>query len=343
MLKQDKILIKSMVQTIKSQTDNVRNYQYYKNKQEEITMKVQRYQKFKEKEDELKDKFDTKIEVENKKAYDLKSKLEKLEEKEIEYMKRLENTLIRNRLEIDTMQLNKTNNCSFADLKVKGNFNSISAGNTKMSSPTNMTRNSAEVKFNFGSCPIKLETIYDGENEENEYLLTGSEIKKEPHKVRSKYQSTMTRVASQKTNPISNINLGTKNEGRQINGAEIRIMKKHNSVAVYDFDNKISKNNYSTQENNSRFNKITPYSITETDKRNNKATFRIKNKPNVPKDNTKLNERPEWKDIKIKNKDVNSSLSIKIGTDKENVARKIDFGNYTPKTTKNSSVKMTSK
>jgi hypothetical protein len=349
-VKQDKILVNSLKQTLQSQTNNIKNYQYFKNKQEEITMKVKRFQKCKEKEEELKNKFDSKIEKENKKAFELKLKLEKLEEQELEYLKRVENTLMRNTLEIDNLKnknrssINTQNpNLSFTENRSKGNFYSTSisasAGNTKLSTPIGTPKNSQLFKYNFASCPIKLETIYDGENEENEYLASQSNKKeKEPHNNKiNKNISKITRTISQKFNVISNDNCNKNlkdknlNEQNQVNGAEKKQIRKCDTVAKYDISKIYIQNNYLTQGNTVSNKK----SIKHTSNTNAMVDKISINNINT-KGKNKIKERPEWKNLVIKNRDINSNLSIKIGSEKDyNVCRKIDFSNNTHNTLKN--------
>jgi hypothetical protein len=360
-VKKDKILIDSMKQSLRSQMNNMKNYQYFKNKQEEISMKVKRFQEYKEKEDMLKNKYDSKIELEIKKTFDLKTKLGKLEEQEMEYLKKVENTIMRNTMEIESLKnkniLNNNNDNkgtnSNNNTNRNLNLNSMGTGNN-LNNPigTPKHQHSHPLKINFASCPKdELEVILDGENEENENYLSNTNKKDNKENNLDKIKNDLNqnlksnsnsnlninfmRTASQKIKVLSKFdydskNPNDKNSTKIINGAEKMQMKKHGSLPLYDFDKKYLQNDYLTHQENTNKKPL-----------NN---INSKNKTGKNRESKNLNQdKPEWKNISIKNKDVNKKISVKIGNDKEkNIARKINFADNTPKTTKNNSISLKS-
>jgi len=118
-VKKDRIIISSLVENFKKRTEDMKSYNYYKNKHDEILTKNQRIKRYKEKEDDLKEKYNLKIEKEKAKKENLKKTLEELEGLEVETMKKLEKTIIRNKIEFDSLEKNEGVNFTTLNLKIK--------------------------------------------------------------------------------------------------------------------------------------------------------------------------------------------------------------------------------
>ncbi len=119
LVKKDRIIISSLVENFKKRTEDMKSYNYYKNKHDEILTKNQRIKRYKEKEDDLKEKYNLKIEKEKAKKENLKKTLEELEGLEVETMKKLEKTIIRNKIEFDSLEKNEGVNFTTLNLKIK--------------------------------------------------------------------------------------------------------------------------------------------------------------------------------------------------------------------------------
>ncbi len=226
LIKKDKMLLNSLVDSMKIQSSNVKCYNYFKNKQEEICSKVQRFNKYKEKEGVLNEKFHTKIFLEQNQTCNLKKELEKLEELEVEYMKKLENTIINNKKEFDHIEKTKGLNLSRNSLKIKQNVLQKSDSLVHLESPSEKLYKFEKLDFNTENSNKK--------NSSNTYIFTEYNIEYEKNSQRindykrigiNRKRSTLTKInekneIKEKNNHLDKTKFGfikEKNIGKKTN------------------------------------------------------------------------------------------------------------------------------
>lgn len=279
LVKKDKLLLQSIAGSMKMQTENKKIYNCFKNRQEELGFKINRFKKFKEKEDEVKEKFDSKIIAENNKTMDIKKKIEELEELELDYMKRLETTITRNKSEIDSMLRSTGMNYLNSSFKLPTSLHESYTNTnilihcpslpkieeqTETHSSNFKNKNTDEKETGKKSLPVqnKINTsktnklsVSDNkitsdkkDRSQKKFSSAGNSTGEKP-KIHPKQANSSTNV---KTNYNSNIKLGNTNEdkgGKKENNEKKNIkFRKNNSTAV--FEKKINSNYNTIQTEN---------------------------------------------------------------------------------------------
>lgn len=355
MIRKDKIVLNSLAESVKIQTDNMKSYNYYKNKQEEISSKVQRFQKYKEKEDLLKDKFNSKIVMEKNKTFDLKKKLEELEELEVQYIKRLETTIIRNRNEFENMEkvkgfnsstiglkikqdilqksetqslIDSPNKCSkIQEIKVKNsieeqkeNINQFSMSDEKVIKNSSGKKNSSASYNNSGNTKIKIK-VYELQNKEK--FTSKTPVLTNGNK--DKIKTTASNYNSTKSNfhNFEKSLLTKKNENK---------FRKNNSISVLERNSKYNTINHTyknnIKENNENIiNFQSSFKIAESSKLNCSLKSKIRKNASMDESNYKTNAFRKNYESKFKignSLDFSSNLNNTENTIK-NIAKKINF------------------
>jgi len=130
--KAERQFLDSIQTDMKAHNSNLKNYQFLKIKQELVEAKANRYKSQLEKEEKIKSIYDKKVQKQLSDKLNLQEMLKDLEQKEMDYINKIKNTVLLRQQEFEDFKTEKLNN-STLDISEKKHKHSSSIDNFRPS------------------------------------------------------------------------------------------------------------------------------------------------------------------------------------------------------------------